>query len=276
MKRILLTGSNGFIGKNLKQSFSSKDVLYELNENFYKDIDWKFKLNEDLLITQPNVIFHVGACSDTLEQDVNYMMLRNFESTKILTDYSKQFNIPLIYSSSAASYGTDGLNPSNLYGWSKYVAEQYVISNGGIGLRYFNVYGPGEEHKGKMASMIFQIIEKQKNSEEIKLFPKKPKRDFVYVKDIVNANLYAYENYDKLKSNYYDVGTGVERSFEDILNCLKIQDFSYYKETDIPKGYQFHTKADGNKFMFGWKPKYDLEDGIMDYLKYIIPYHSVI
>ncbi len=66
MKRILLTGSNGFIGKNLKQSLSSKDVLYELNESFYKDIDWKYKLNEDLLITQPNVIFHVGACSDTL------------------------------------------------------------------------------------------------------------------------------------------------------------------------------------------------------------------
>lgn len=275
MKRILLTGSNGFIGKNLKQSLSSKDVLYELNESFYKDIDWKYKLNEDLLITQPNVIFHVGACSDTLEQDVNYMMLRNFESTKILTDYSKQFNIPLIYSSSAASYGTDGMNPSNLYGWSKYVAEQYVISNGGIGLRYFNVYGPGEEHKGKMASMIFQIIEKQKKSEEIKLFPKNPKRDFVYVKDVVNANLYAYENYDKLKSNYYDVGTGIERSFEDIVNCLKINDYSYYEETDIPKGYQFHTKANVNKFMFGWSPKYNLENGIEDYLKHITPYRSL-
>jgi len=273
MKKILLTGSDGFIGKNLKKSFSQKDVTYELNENVYENEDWKTKLYGYLLEIQPTVIFHVGACSDTLEQNVNYMMLRNFQSTKILTDYSKDFNIPIIYSSSAASYGIDGFTPSNLYGWSKYVAEQYVISNGGIGLRYFNVYGSHEEHKGKMASMIYQIIQKQKNLEEIRLFPKNPKRDFVYVKDVVDANLYAYQNYDNLKSNYYDVGTGTERSFEDILNCLKIDKYSYYEETDIPKGYQFHTKANVNKFMSGWSPKFNLEDGISDYLKHIIPCH---
>lgn len=265
MKRILLTGSKGFIGKNLMKSFSPKSELYELNESFYEDGNWKYNLNRDLLIIQPTVIFHVGACSNTLEQDVNYMMIRNFESTKILTDYCKQFKIPMIYSSSAASYGTDGKHPSNLYGWSKYIAEQYVISNGGIALRYFNVYGPGEENKGKMSSMIYQIMCKHKNKEEIKLFPGKPKRDFVYVKDVIDANLYAYNNFDKLKNEYYDVGTGTDRSFEDILNCLEITEYSYLNETDIPKGYQFHTKADVNKFMSGWKPKYVLENGISDY-----------
>jgi ADP-L-glycero-D-manno-heptose 6-epimerase len=270
MKRILLTGSKGFIGQNLKNVLPKKSEIFELNESFYDNDKWKLMLNTNLLVLQPDVVFHVGACSDTLEQNVNYMMIRNFESTKVLTDYCKNNNVPIIYSSSAASYGSDGSNPSNLYGWSKYIAEQYVISNGGIGLRYFNVYGPNEEHKGKMASMIFQIMNKHKNNEEIKLFPKHPKRDFVYVKDIVSANLFAYENYNELKSNYYDVGTGNERSFEDILNCLNIENYTYFDEKDIPKGYQFHTKANKNKWMTGWSPIYELESGIEDYKKSLL------
>ena len=122
----------------------------------------------------------------------------------------------MIYSSSAANYGERGENPSNLYGWSKYTAEDYVISNGGIALRYFNVYGPGEENKGSMASVALQMTRNYKEGKEIKLFPKKPKRDFVYIKDIISANLYAFENFNSLSGKYYEVGSGESRTFEDV------------------------------------------------------------
>jgi len=115
---------------------------------------------------------------NTLETNVEYMMTRNYESTKIMMDWCIENNKPMIYSSSAANYGTNGKYPANLYGWSKYVAEGYVISNGGIGLRYFNVYGPGEEDKGKMASVAYQMFVKHNKGEDILLFPKKSKKRF--------------------------------------------------------------------------------------------------
>lgn len=267
MKTALVTGTKGFIGKNLVKELQGKFNIIELNEDdIFNCENWYNELNKKLTHIKPDVIFHVGACSDTLETDVNYMMTRNYESTKILTDYCKNNHVKMIYSSSAASYGVNNSHPSNLYGWSKYIAEQYVISNDGIALRYFNVYGPGEEHKGKMASIIYQTLQKQKNGEEIKLFPGKPMRDFVYVKDIIKANILAYHCYYSHRNNYYDIGVGTERTFEDILKCLGITDYTYYNEKDIPKGYQFHTKANSENFMKGWKADYDLESGISDYL----------
>jgi ADP-L-glycero-D-manno-heptose 6-epimerase len=196
------------------------------------------------------------------------MMTLNFESTKILMDYSKKYDVPIIYSSSAANYGTNNLYPSNLYGWSKYVAEQYVISNGGIALRYFNVYGPGEEHKGKMASVAFQMYQKHLRDEKVSLFPKKPLRDFVYVKDVVDANIFAYENYDRLKGRYYEVGSGEARGFEDVLKLMDIS-FDYVDETLIPNGYQFYTCSNPDKWMNGWFPSWNLELGIKDYKDYL-------
>lgn len=269
MTKILLTGSKGFIGQNLKIELIKQgfDVL-EINEDIFLSKGWKVDLLLLLIRNKPEVIFHVGACSDTLEKDVNYMMTLNFEFTKILVDWSLQNDSKLIYSSSAASYGENNLYPSNLYGWSKYVAEQYVISNNGIGLRYFNVYGPKEEHKGKMASVAYQSYVKNMIGEECKLFPKKPTRDFVYVKDIVSANLYAFLNYDKLNRSYYDVGSGESRSFEDILNILGIP-YTYYEEKMIPEGYQFFTCSDKNKWMTGWEPEYNLEKGLYDYEGYL-------
>jgi ADP-L-glycero-D-manno-heptose 6-epimerase len=122
--------------------------------------DWTDELIQKLNDYKVEGIFHVGACSNTLETDVNYMMTRNYESTKIISDFCSENDIPLIYSSSAANYGNNQEFPSNLYGWSKYVAEQHVIQNGGVALRYFNVYGPGEEHKGKMSSVAYQMMMK--------------------------------------------------------------------------------------------------------------------
>lgn len=264
MKKAFITGTNGFIGKRLKESLNDHEI-FEINEDIFDDFDWidtlKYKLNN----TKPNVIFHVGACSDTLETNVNYMMVRNFESTKIISDYCSVNNIPLIYSSSAANYGTTNEYPSNLYGWSKYVAEQYVISNGGIALRYFNVYGPGEENKGKMSSVAYQMIQKDKQNIKVRLFPFNPKRDFVYINDVIDSNIFAYENYGNIPSGFYDVGYGEPRSFEDVMDILQIG-YSYHDDLVIPKGYQFYTCSDKNKWLPNWEPKYNLEDGLKDYI----------
>jgi len=270
MKKILITGTKGFIGSRLMNLLGEDEThkIYTLNEDIFQSETWTEDIKLMLLSIQPDVIFHVGACSDTLEQNVNYMMTLNFESTKILMDYAKKYDVPLIYSSSAANYGTNNLYPSNLYGWSKYVAEQYVISNGGIGLRYFNVYGPGEEHKGKMASVAFQMYQKQLNGEKVSLFPKKPLRDFVYVKDVIDANIFAYENYDALRGYYYEVGSGEARGFEDVLNIMGIS-FDYVDETFIPDGYQFYTCSNPSKWMKGWFPSWTLKLGIEDYKNYL-------
>jgi ADP-L-glycero-D-manno-heptose 6-epimerase len=269
MTKVLLTGSKGFIGQNLKIELIKKGFdVSEINEDIFDSNGWKVELLLQLIRIKPEVIFHVGACSDTLEKDVNYMMILNFEFTKMLVDWSLQNDSKLIYSSSAASYGENNLHPSNLYGWSKYVAEQYVITNNGVGLRYFNVYGPKEEHKGKMASVAYQSYVKNMSGEECKLFPKKPTRDFVYVKDIVSANMFAFLNYNELNKKYYDVGSGESRSFEDVLDNLDIP-YTYHDEKMIPQGYQFFTCSDKDKWMTGWKPEYNLEKGLKDYKSYL-------
>ncbi len=268
MEKVIVTGSKGFIAKNLIKEIHGKYDLMFIDEDIFNDSNWVINLSNKLHSFGPNIVFHIGACSDTLETDVNYMMTRNYEFTRILSDYCRDFNCKMIYSSSAANYGTNKLYPSNLYGWSKYVGEQYVIQNGGIALRYFNVYGPLEGHKGKMASVAYQMLEKQKEGQEIKLFPQKPSRDFVYVKDVVNANLFASEWYSDYSGKWYEVGSGENRTFEDVLSILHI-DYSYHSENDIPKGYQFYTKSDKTKWMYGWEPKYSLELGLKDYLTYL-------
>ena len=242
--RVLITGTNGFIGSNLKKYF---DNPLEMNEDVLVTKEW---LDEN----NPYAVLHVGACSNTLETDVNYIMKVNFESTKILTDWCKANNKRMIYSSSAASYGTNGEYPSNLYGWSKYVAEQYVISNGGIALRYFNVYGPGEEHKGNMASMAYQMMK----AGSAKLFPGKPKRDFIYVDDVAIANLHAFAHYDALSGKKYDVGLGEAHSFEYIADALDIT-YTYHDPSAIPEGYQFYTCSNPRNWMPGWAPEYSIK-----------------
>lgn len=276
--KILITGDGGFIGKNLASSFLMQSIYcIELSDFYYDNKSsniteknssdyWTRELKESLETIHPDIIFHVGACSDTLEKDVNYMMEVNYECTKILVDWAKVNNSKFIYSSSAANYGT-GLYPSNLYGWSKYVAEGYVVSNGGIALRYFNVYGPGEEHKGKMSSVAYQSYKKIKEGEAVYLFPGNPKRDFVYVKDIVDANKYAVENYESLKGDWYDIGTYEARSFEDVLEGIGILEWGYKEDIDIPNGYQFYTQA--MKKMGSWIPKFSLKEGLKDYTKYL-------
>lgn len=269
MKKVIITGNGGFIGGSLYEELKKIGFeTYGIEDNYFQQDNWTENLLGVLNYVQPDMVFHVGACSDTLEKNVDYMMTRNYESTKIIMDWCKEKDVPMIYSSSAANYGINNKYPSNLYGWSKYVGEGYVISNGGIALRYFNVYGPGEENKGKMASVAYQMFIKNNNNEDIFLFPKNPRRDFVYVKDIVDANIYAYNNYENLKGSYYEVGSGEARGFEEVLNNMNIK-FQYTSEDVIPEGYQFYTCSDKSKWMNGWESKWNLESGIKDYLEYL-------
>ena len=266
--KILITGTKGFIGSNLLKNLqkNKENIFLEINEDFLISEKWQTEIFQKLDEFRPEVIYHIGACSDTLETNVQYMMLTNFEFTKCLVDWCQNQKVPLVYSSSAANYGSEGKTPSNLYAWSKYTAECYVNANGGISLRYFNVYGPRENHKGRMASVIYQAIIHKKNSHaKFKLFPKRPLRDFVYVDDVVNANIYAFENYEKLKGNFYDVGSGNAEPFEKILEILQI-DYHYCDENQIPNGYQFYTCSNKEKWMSGWEPKFDLESGIKKYV----------
>lgn len=265
---IIITGHKGFIGKNLYKHFeNTNNNLKGIDESYLNSTNWKPELLNTLYNFQPNVIFHVGACSNTLESDVNYMMTRNYESTKVIVEFCKSNNVKLIYSSSAANYGIDGKYPSNLYGWSKYAAEELVNDNG-VSLRYFNVYGPGEENKGKMSSVAYQMYIKYKNSESIKLFPGKPSRDFVYIRDVIDANIKAMENYYAIDKAYYDVGSGESRTFEDVLNIMEIE-YSYTSESDIPYGYQFKTLANEKLFLPNWRPKYNIELGLNEYKNYL-------
>jgi len=276
MKKVFVTGTRGFIGKNLMNDLNLKGyITFGFDDSYLNYENWEEKLLEILNSLKYDVVFHVGACSDTLETDTNFMMVRNYESTKVMVDWCVRNGKQFIYSSSAANYGTNGRYPSNLYGWSKYVAEDYVKLNGGICLRYFNVYGPGEEEKGRMASVAYQMFLKKRNNDDVFLFPKKPLRDFVYVKDVVDANIFALENYEELKGNYYEVGSGVARGFEDVLNNMGIT-YQYTSEESIPNGYQFYTCSDKQKWMTGWESKWDLETGIKDYKNYLVSKYESI
>lgn len=264
MERIFLTGAKGFVGQNLAKTLNKNNCLLAIDDEYFLDDNWEIGLKKLLNDHSPTIIFHVGACSNTLENDVNYMMIRNYESTKIISDWCAQNESKLVYSSSAANYGENGRFPSTLYGWSKYAGEDYVLKNGGVGLRYFNVYGPGEEKKGKMASLAHQSYIKHSNGEKVLLFPKKPARDFVYIKDVVSANLYAWNTYDTNKGKYYEVGTGIANPFEKVLDFLGIS-YGYTPTTAIPKGYQYYTCSNKKKWIPGWQPTHSLKRGIQEY-----------
>jgi len=256
--KYLVTGHKGFVGSNLLKNLSgdvetiesdivNEDYCYDYLKNVVKSVD---------------VIFHIGAISDTTLQDSTEMLRYNYAFSKELFDYAQKYGKKVIYSSSAACYGDGGGMPLNIYGWSKLMAEQYGMAkcDDFVALRYFNVYGPGENHKGKMSSVALQSW----NGEINKLFPKKPKRDFVYIDDVISANIHAINS----PKGVYEVGSGEARSFEDVLELMEIP-YEYKGEYEIPKGYQFYTKSSEIKFMSGWKPKYNLEKGIKKYKEYL-------
>lgn len=272
--KICVTGNRGFIGKALQAELQKQNfIVLGIDTWIFQKESWKDNLRDYIDKINPEVVFHVGACSDTQNKNVEEMMRLNVESTFIISDWCKEKKVPMIYSSSASVEGNNGI-PETLYAWTKYIGEKYVLANGGIALRYFNVYGNFELHKGKMASIAVQSYQKHKWGEKVYLFPKSPRRDFVYVTDVVEANIHAWNNYNKLAGKYYEVGSGEARTFEDVLNIMNIP-FEHTEEDAIPENYQFFTQAKSENFMEGWMPRFNLEKGLGEYLALlkVITYH---
>ncbi|MDR2870229.1 MAG: ADP-glyceromanno-heptose 6-epimerase [Deferribacteraceae bacterium] len=280
---IIVTGAAGFIGSNIVHALNKrgiKDILIvddlkdgskhkNLNKlEFIDYVDYRdfIKYIDNYAI---ELIFHQGACSDTTEPDGRYMMEVNYEYTKILLHHAMKKKFRLIYASSASVYGEGKAGfkeapeceyPLNMYAFSKYQFDRYYnmlashtkIDTQIVGLRYFNVYGPQENHKGKMASVPFHMFNQVQAGAPMKLFEGSDKflRDFIYIDDAVDVNLFFMDNPDK--SGVFNCGTGTAASFQALADNMQLI-FPQAKLDYIPfpaelKGkYQEYTQADLSK-----------------------------
>lgn len=272
-----------FSNGNLKSFGHYKNLLNFKGQIIQGDI------TDENIISQmrdfkPQIIFHEAAISDTTVQEQDEILKVNLNSFYELLNITKDFDSKLIYASSGATYGNaqspQKVNfseaPANAYGYSKLMmdrvgqefAKKYKAHV--VGLRYFNVYGQNEYFKGKTASMILQFGLQILNEKAPRLFvgSDKIKRDFVYIKDIIQANMKAING----KSGVYNTATGVARSFFDIAQILEKEldmELGYeYIENPYKKQYQFFTQADIESTIkeLDYKPQFTLEDGIKDYI----------
>lgn len=312
---IAITGGAGFIGSNLANELCKNHKVlvidnFDNNERFsnnkrkyfgtYKNLlefdglIYSANLLDDEFYAMidsfaPNVIYHFAAISDTTVYDEEIVFKSNINTFYKIIALAKKHNAKLIYASSASVYGdapspqTVGLNemPKNPYAFSKLTMDKIAKDTGAVGLRYFNVYGKNEFYKDTTASMILQFALQILNNNSPKLFVGSDKifRDFVYIKDVTNANIAAMN----ANGGVYNVGSGKARSFESIVDIL--QDLlikrgilkERLQKTYIPNpytnAYQFHTEAKLDD-SFSYRPSYSLEDGINDYLDEIIKIHN--
>jgi len=311
---ILVTGAAGFIGscmvgylnrkgyhniiivdefddENKKLNYEDKKITARVDRNGL--FDW---LNDHPM--QIDFVFHLGARTDTTEFDYAILEKLNVDFSKKIWGYCTEKNIPLVYASSAATYG-DGelgykddhdlpykLNPLNPYGKSKNEFDKWVLKEKTqppfwAGLKFFNVYGPNEYHKNRMASVIFHSFNQIKSSGKVKLFRShkaeykdgEQLRDFVYVKDVVDICYWLMN--EKPASGLYNLGTGKARTFKDLVTAifksLDKEPVIEFIDTplDIRDKYQYFTEADMNKLRrVGYKEDfYSLEEGVETYVK---------
>jgi len=312
---IVVTGAAGFIASVVASRFL-KDKAYKLvlvddfsredkkrnysqfkNELRVERSDFNNWLSEN----HQNVdfIIHLGARTDTTEKSVELFNQLNLNYTKSVWNQCIEFDIPLIYASSAATYG-DGLlgfddnestipqlKPLNPYGDSKqdfdvWALNQDVKPRFWAGLKFFNVYGPNEFHKGRMASVIFHTFNQVNKTDKMRLFRShvdeykdgEQLRDFIYVKDVADVILFLMNNSKKENSGIYNLGTGEARSFYDLAKATfkAMQKTEHIEFIDIPEDirdtYQYFTEANMDKLKsIGYSKEFtSLEDGVNDYV----------
>jgi len=310
---IIVTGGAGMIGSN---------IIEGLNKSGHNDIivvdhlknGEKFRNISDLDISdyydkkdfislikdrndfgQIDAVYHEGACSNTLEWDGQYMMENNYEYSKVLLHYCLDKKIPFFYASSAATYGDSTVykenpeneNPINIYGYSKYLFDQYVrrhessFESQVVGFRYFNVYGPKEQHKGSMASVAFHFNNQIEAGENPKLFEGsggfdngEQRRDFIFVGDVVKVNLWMMAHSDV--SGIFNIGTGNSQSFNEVANSV----INYHGKGEInyipfpdelKDNYQSFTEADLTKLRTtGFDGSFKtVQEGVKEYMQWL-------
>jgi len=250
---IIVTGAAGFIGANIVKALNAIGVeniiavdnltrsekfrnLADCNiaDYFHKD-DFRMALGSGALDGEVAAILHQGACSDTMASDGRYVMDNNFRYSLDLLSYCQSEAVPFIYASSAAVYGASDEfreersfeKPLNVYGYSKFLFDQVVRrrwednSAQVVGLRYFNVYGPRESHKDRMASVAYHFFNQFRETGTVSLFEGsggfaagEQRRDFISVDDVINVNLWFLENSDR--SGIFNCGTGASQTFNDV------------------------------------------------------------
>ncbi|AKL97454.1 ADP-glyceromanno-heptose 6-epimerase [Endomicrobium proavitum] len=313
---IILTGGAGFIGSCFLWKLNSvgiKDVLVvdHLNEtekwkNLVGKKYYDYMQKEDFFnavvcrqVPKPEAIIHLGACSSTTLTDANYYIKNNYEYSKVLALWAFELGIPFIYASSAATYGDgafgydddisklNNLVPLNMYGFSKHMFDMWLLNNNYInktaGIKFFNVFGPNEYHKGDMRSVVCKNYDDVASKGIIKLFKSYKKeyadgdqrRDFVYVKDVVEAMYFLLTN--PSKTGIFNLGAGKSRTWNDIAKSMfaaagKKEKIEYVEMPEFLKPkYQYFTEAkmDNLKNAGYAKPFTELEDSVKDYCGYL-------
>lgn len=311
---IVVTGGAGFIGSNIVKGLNDRGrtdiiVVDDLSDGTkfrnIVDCDIADYLDQDDFLeriqkgdnfgTDIDAVFHEGACSSTTEWDGRYMMYNNYEYSKKLLHYCIEQNSAYIYASSASVYGSgkvfveDRANeaPLNMYGFSKFQFDQYVrqyLESASIqiaGFRYFNVYGPREQHKESMSSVAFHLNTQLNNGENPKLFEGTDGyedggqlRDFIYISDVVDVNLWFLDN--PKVSGIFNVGTGKAQSFRQVAEAaIKHHgkgEIEYIPFPDHLMGcYQSFTEADISKLRAAGydKPFKSVEEGVAEYMQWL-------
>ncbi len=311
---IIVTGGAGFIGSAIVwrlNTLNKDDII--IVDSLGTDEKWKnlvglnyrdFIHKDDFLnlietssLEAPSAIIHMGANSSTTEKDADHLLRNNFEYTKKLAEFCVSKEVRFIYASSAATYG-DGsvgfddheaelntLRPLNMYGYSKMMFDFWALKRGILnkiaGLKYFNVYGPNEYHKGDMRSVVHKAFEQIRDTGKARLFKSanpdykdgEQMRDFVFIKDAVDMTLFFLEH--QSKNGLFNVGSGKARTWNDLVNALfkamkKEPKIEYFDMPEhLTEKYQYFTEAKMDKIKkAGYsKPLISLEDGITDYVQ---------